>query len=57
MKKNQLRTRKVDHKRCVQVFRLHEIPDLEEANNAVQRSVAAVETGVEKDEESVSSRD
>jgi hypothetical protein len=52
-KAKSFRSRKVDAKRPLSVYRASEIPDLDE-NLSAQRSVPLVDTGVEKDEETVS---
>ncbi|RKP28084.1 enhancer of polycomb-like-domain-containing protein [Syncephalis pseudoplumigaleata] len=49
-KAKSFRSRKVDAKRPLPVYRASEIPDLDE-NLSAQRSVPLVDTGVEKDEE------
>jgi enhancer of polycomb-like protein len=51
-KAKSFRSRKVDAKRPLPVYRASEIPDLDEGLNA-QRAVPIIETGVEKEEETV----
>lgn len=53
MTKPKFRSRKIDQRRAMPIYRPYDVPDMDEGNNNVQRSVAAIETGVEKDEESV----
>ncbi|ORX99523.1 hypothetical protein K493DRAFT_406218 [Basidiobolus meristosporus CBS 931.73] len=50
MPKAKFRSRKIDDKRPLPVYRASEIPDFDEVANT-QRSVPQVETGVEKEEE------
>jgi hypothetical protein len=48
------RSRKIDHKKGINIYRYDDLTDLEE--NAPQRISAVVATGVEKEEEDVSAR-
>ncbi|KAJ1926731.1 Enhancer of polycomb-like protein 1 [Tieghemiomyces parasiticus] len=50
MSKAKFRSRKIDFKRPLPVYRASELPDLEDAT-ALQRTAPLVETGVEKEEE------
>lgn len=47
-----LRSRKIDPKKAMAVLRYDEVDDLEELS-AINRSLAKVSTGVEKEEEEV----
>jgi hypothetical protein len=47
-----IRSRKLEHKKGLSVYRYDDLPDLEE--NASQRISAVVTSGVEKEEEDVS---
>jgi hypothetical protein len=48
-----LRSRKIDHKKGISIYRYDDLPDLEE--NTTQKISAVVTTGVEKEEEDASS--
>lgn len=47
-----LRSRKIDHKKPLAVYRHYDIPDLDE-NAAINKIASVVATGVEKEEEDV----
>lgn len=49
------RNRKINNKQLLRVYRAVEIPDLDESVS-LQRSIPQTETGVDKEEESVSFR-
>jgi len=46
------RSRKIDYRRALPVFRATELPDLDETANS--RAIPVIATGVEKEEEEVS---
>ncbi|KAJ3034895.1 Enhancer of polycomb-like protein 1 [Rhizophlyctis rosea] len=45
-----LRSRKVDHKKSLPVYRYHEVPDFDETSS-INRAIPTIATGVEKEEE------
>lgn len=49
---NSLRSRKLDYRRQIPVFKHYEVPDLDESAS-INRSIVQVATGVEKEEEEV----